>query len=91
MLDTVYCKFIKESKVIKNLYYPSYLLSDSFVSDSLQPMDCRPQDSLLMEFPRQEHWSGLPFPSSGDHSNPGIKPGSPALQADSFFFFLIGG
>ena len=50
-------------------------------------MDCRPQDSLLMEFPRQEYWSGLPFPSSGDHSNPGIKSGSPALQADSFFFF----
>ena len=37
MLDTVYCKFIKESKVIKELYYPSYLLSDSFVSDSLRP------------------------------------------------------
>ena len=31
----------------------------------------------------QKHWSGLPFPSPGDLSNPGIKPGSPALQADS--------
>ena len=36
-----------------------------------------------MEFPRQEHWSGLPFPSPGDLPNPGIKPGSPALKADS--------
>ena len=34
-------------------------------------------------FSRQEYWSGLPYPSSGDLPNPGIKPGSPALQADS--------
>ena len=36
-----------------------------------------------MEFFRQEYWSGLPFPSPGDLSNPGIEPGSPALQADA--------
>ena len=36
-----------------------------------------------MEFSRQEYWSGLPFPSLGDLPNPGIEPGSPALQADS--------
>ena len=36
-----------------------------------------------MGFSRQEHWSGLPFPSPGDLPKPGIKPGSPALQADS--------
>jgi len=36
-----------------------------------------------MEFFRQEYWSGLPFPSLGDLPNPGIKPGSPSLQADS--------
>ena len=36
-----------------------------------------------MEFSRQEYLSGLPFPSPGDLSNPGIKPGSPVLQADS--------
>ena len=34
-----------------------------------------------MEFTRQEYWSGLPFPSPEDLPNPGIKPGSPALQA----------
>ena len=33
-----------------------------------------------MGFSRQEHWTGLPFPSPGDLPNPGIKPGSPALQ-----------
>ena len=36
-----------------------------------------------MGFSRQEYWSGLPFPSLGDLPDPGIKPGSPALQADS--------
>ena len=36
-----------------------------------------------MEFSRQEHWSGLPFPSPVDLSDPGIEPGSPGLQADS--------
>ena len=36
-----------------------------------------------MGFSRQEYWSGLPFPSPGDLPNPGIKPRSPALQADS--------
>ena len=41
------------------------------------------QASLSMEFSRQEYWSVLPFPSPGDLPNPGIKPGSPALQADS--------
>ena len=30
-------------------------------------------------FSRQEYWSGLPFPSPGGLSNPGIEPGSPAL------------
>ena len=34
-------------------------------------------------FSRQEWWSGLPFPSPGDLPNPGIEPGSPALQADA--------
>ena len=36
-----------------------------------------------MGFPGQEYWSGLPFPSSGDLPDPGIKPRSPALKADS--------
>ena len=36
-----------------------------------------------MEFSRQKYWSGLPFPSLGDLPDPGIKPGSLALQADS--------
>ena len=34
---------------------------------------------LSMEFPRQEYWNGLPFPSPEDLSDPGIEPMSPAL------------
>ena len=36
-----------------------------------------------MGFSRQEYWSWLPFPSPEDLPNPGIEPGSPALQADT--------
>ena len=45
---------------------------------------------LSMGFSRQENWSGLPFPAPGDLSDPGIKPGSPALQADSLLTELPG-
>ena len=39
--------------------------------------------SASMGFSRQEYWSVLPFPSPGDLPDPGIEPGSPALQADA--------
>ena len=38
---------------------------------------------LSMEFSRQEYQSGLPFPSLEDLPDPGIEPGSPALQVDT--------
>ena len=41
------------------------------------------QAPLSMGLSIQEYWSGLPFHSPGDLPNPGIKPRSPALQADS--------
>ena len=41
------------------------------------------QASPSMGFSRQEYWSGLPFPSPGDLPDPGIEPGSPALEADA--------
>ena len=40
--------------------------------------------SLSMRFPRQEYWSGFPFPSLGDLPDPGIKPASPALTGRFF-------
>ena len=42
------------------------------------------QASLSLEFPRQEYWSGLPFPPPGDLPNPGVEPASSAL-AGRFF------
>ena len=42
------------------------------------------QAPLSMGFSRQKYWSGLPFPLPGDLPDPGIKPESPAPQADSF-------
>ena len=44
------------------------------------------QASLSTEFSRQEYRSGLPFPLPEKLPNSGIKPGSPALQADSLPF-----
>ena len=41
------------------------------------------QTSLFMGFPRQEYWSGLPFPSPKDLLDPGLEPTSPASQTDS--------
>ena len=44
------------------------------------------QSSLFMEFSRQEHWSGLPFPSPGDVPNPGIKLAFPGSCIAGRFF-----
>ena len=44
------------------------------------------QAPLSMKFPRQEYWSRLPFPSPGDLPDPGIKPRSLMLPADSLPF-----
>ena len=47
------------------------------------PTLCNQWTIQSMEFSRPEYWSGQPFPSPGDLPNPGIKPRSPALHADS--------
>ena len=48
----------------------------------MTPLSIAHQAPLSMGFSRQECWSGLPFPSPGDLSDPGIEPRSPELQAD---------
>ena len=46
--------------------------------------DCSPPGSSVHEILQAgEYWSGFPCPPPGDLANPGIKPMSPALQADS--------
>ena len=54
------------------------------MSDSLgPPSTVARQAPLSMGFPRQEYWSGLPFPAPGDLPDPRIKPRSAALKVDS--------
>ena len=53
--------------------------------DSATPWTVAHLAPLSMEFPRQEYWSGLPFPSPGDLPDPGIKTRSSVFQADSLF------
>ena len=63
--------------------YALLLFSRSVVSDSATLWTTASQAPLSMEFSRQEHWSGLPFPSPGHLPHPGIQPVSPILAADS--------
>ena len=59
-------------------------VSGSIKCDSATSWTVVSQALLSMEFSRQEYWNGLPFPSPGDVPDPGIGPGPPALQADSW-------
>ena len=60
------------------------MLSCSVVSYSLQHHGLQPVRLLgPWGFSRQGYWSGLPYSPPGDLPNPGIKPRSPLLQADS--------
>ena len=71
----VYFSFL----MIYKIFNVCYLLSH--IQQFAWTLAC--QAPLSMEFSRQEHWSGLPFPSPGDLPDPGIESRSPALQADS--------
>ena len=67
--------------------YNLYVQSLSHVRLFVTPWTAAHQASLSMDFHRQEHWSGLPFPSPGDHAKPGIEPTylvSPALPGGFF-------
>jgi len=53
--------------------------------------DSAPSAWLLCpwDFSRQEYWSGLPFPPSGDLPDPGIKSTFPATPALARRFFTV--
>ena len=85
-------KIILKKKKVGRLTLPNfktyYKAMKSEVAQSC-PTLCDPwtvayQVPPSMGFSRQECWSGLPFPSPGDLPNPGIEPGSPALQVESY-------
>ena len=54
---------------------------------SATPWTVAHQAALSMEFSRQEHWSGLPFPPPGDLPDPGIEPVFPVSPAVTGGFF----
>ena len=61
--------------------YDTCVLSDVRLFATPRIAAC--QAPLSVGFPRQEYWSGFPFPPPGDLPNPGIEPGSTVLEADS--------
>ena len=72
------------SPVVKNPTSNAGVLSHfSHVRLFAPPWTVARQAPLSMGFSRQEYWIELPGPPPGDHPNPGVKPRSPALQADS--------
>ena len=70
----------------------NYLHGDGLVAKSCPtlPPNGAHQAPLSMGFPRQEYWSGLPFPSPEDLPDPGVELTSPALQADSLWLSHLG-
>ena len=82
----IFCLHINKLLVFNfliNLMLKKVKVSHTVMSNSAIPWTAACPALLSMEFSRQEHWSGLPFPSPGDLPELGIKPGSPALLADS--------
>ena len=64
---------------------PCVMLSHAQLIEAPWTVAC--QALLSWEFSRQEYWSRLPFPTPGDHPNPGIEPpslSSPALTGRFF-------
>ena len=68
---------------LKSLLMKVKVKSLSHVRLFATPWTVAYQNPLSMGFPRQEYWSGMPFPSPGDPPDPGIELRSPALKADA--------
>ena len=83
MTITLYISYLQHNIMLSNILLSILYGSHSVLPDSATPRTVTHQAPLSMGFSRQGYWSGLPFPSPGNLSNPGTEPGSPALQADS--------
>ena len=64
------------------LWWWSWWFSAKLCSTLVTPRTAACQPPLSVQFPRQEYWGVLPFPSSSDLSDPGIKPTSQALKTN---------
>ena len=73
--------FIKKGSAFRNMN--EGVNSLSCVRLFVTPWTEEPGRLQSTEFPRQEYWSGLPFPPPGNLPGPGTEPRSPALQADT--------
>ena len=61
-----------------------FLINRSVTSDSFEiPWTVALQAPVSVGFPRQEYWTGLPFPSPGNIPDPGTESTSPALKENS--------
>ena len=81
--DLATLKHICALITLNHFYHHSKVRSLSCVWLFVTPWTIAYQAPLSMGFSRQEYWSGLPVPSLGGLPDPGIKPGSPALQTDA--------
>ena len=79
--------FITWSFIQLNLWLVQFLkvllFRHSIMCDSVAPRTVARQAPLSIRFPKQEYWSGLPFPSPEDLHDPGTEPTYPAWQMDS--------
>ena len=71
--------FIISTSIQQNMEMEIWCLVTKLCLILATPWTAACQAPLSMGFPRQEYWSGLPFPSPGDLPNPGTEPVSPAL------------
>ena len=80
--ENSYGKHVEQS--LSNLKFPCIcvLVTQSCMT-LCDHMDYNPLGSSVHGILQAEYWNRLPFPSPGDLPNPGVKPGSSALQADS--------
>ena len=74
----------KDHSILQIQLLPSCVLCVQLCPTVCDPMDYSPPGSSVHGILRQEYCSGLPFLTPGNLPNPGIKPRSPELQAESF-------
>ena len=81
-----FVRFFGFGNIMDEKYLSCVLNHFSYVRFFVTPWSVALQAPLFLGFSRQESWSGLPFLSPGNLPDPGIEPGSLALQADLLLF-----